>query len=67
MLSAAWTDFQGLWGVCKAVLKTKISIYSLLSCLYCCTKNTKYLYENSGRLVTERILRTFGESFEGRI
>lgn len=41
--------------------------YSLLSCFYWCMKNVKYLYENPGRLATERILfEDFWGEFWGR-
>jgi len=55
---AFWSLHQllGAPGSLQAVLRTKKKHLQLIVMSFCCLKSVKYLYENSGRLISERIL-----------
>lgn len=65
MLSGAWTDFQNLWGVFKAVLETK-RCFQLTFMSSLLPKESQVSVCEFRQAERKRLcLRTFGKSFEG--
>lgn len=68
MLSGAWTDFQKLWGIFKAVLETKRCFqltFHVNFCFpkklfhVCFSKNVECLAVNSGKLIKKKVFEDF--------